>query len=186
MYTYDYYIRQFQDAKTFIKKLDQKIDNPQFSTSPQTGKWCVGELIQHLNLTAEVYLPVLTKAIEQAPDTLKYGGEPFKLGFFMRRFLDLVKPEAKRKIPTYSKLKPTPLEGMDREQIVQNFLSIQDEILELLKKSQIEHLVLDKLKFKNPEFPLVPMDANAAFAILEAHQRRHFDQMRAALKAISA
>jgi hypothetical protein len=182
MYTYDYYIRQFQDAKSFIKKIDQETSDEVFLTAPAPDKWCSAELIQHLNLTAEVYLPTLTRCIEHAPDTLKYGGEPFKLGFLMRRFLGMVKPETKRKMPTYGKLKPGPKLDLDRKQIVQSFLAIQDEMIELVRKSQREHLVLDKLKFKNPEIPFLPMDANAAFAILEAHQRRHFDQITAAIK----
>lgn len=178
MYTYDYFIKQFQDAKLYSSNQIEAIDDELFSLSPQPGKWCIGEIVEHLNLTAEVYLPSIKKSIDSADDELKFGGEPFQLGFFMKKFYHYVSPEYSGKVPTNKNFQPAKVENLSRNEIQQKFSSIQDEFLHLVRKAQVEQIALDKVTMRNPIIKLLKMDTNAAFAIMEAHQRRHFSQIK--------
>jgi len=185
MYTYDYYIKQFQDAKLFLSNHIETIDDELFALSPASGKWCIGEIIEHLNLTADIYIPAIQRSIENVKEDMKLGGEPFKLGFLMRRFKHYVSPEYNGKLPTNKNFTPFEVTTSDRNKIQDKFQNTQDEFIQLVRKAQVEQITLDKVRMNNPIIKLLKMDANAAFAIMETHQRRHFSQIKEIISAHS-
>lgn len=182
MYTYDYYITQFTEAKIFVQNKVQPLSTELFTISPGPDRWCIAEIMLHLSRTAEVYTPVIKTAIETAPDSKKYYGEPFKIGFLMKKFVHIVSPENQKLTPTLPIFYPTKDgEKFNKEAILKEFTDSQNLLIELVSKSKVEHLVLNKLKVRNPVYNAIRMDVNACLAILEAHQRRHFAQIEALL-----
>ena len=182
MYTYDYYITQFTEAKIFVQNKVEPLSQDLFTTSPGPEKWCTAEIMMHLSRTSQVYIPVIEAAINEAPDKKKYYGEPFKVGFLMKKFIHIVGPENEKLTPTLPAFVPTKDgDRFDKAHILKEFTDIQNQLIELVSKSKIEHLVLDKLKVKNPIYSIIRMDVNACLAIIEAHQRRHFGQIEALL-----
>ena len=178
MYTYDYYITQFTEAKIFVQNKVQPLSEELFTTSPGPERWCIAEIIMHLNKTAEVYTPIIKEGIDNAPDSKKYNGEPFKIGFLMKKFVHIVGPENQKLTPTIPQFLPVKdTKEFDREKIINEFMEAQNQFIELVSKSKVEHLVLNKLKVRNPIYSAIRMDVNACLAIMEAHQRRHFAQI---------
>src|SRR5512141_2248698 len=65
---------------------------------PHPGKWSIAENLVHLNLTTQIFLPTVDRAIETS---LRDGSAPgpFELGVLGRLFVWYVEPPPKIKAP---------------------------------------------------------------------------------------
>ncbi|MBD3616481.1 MAG: DinB family protein [Gracilimonas sp.] len=184
-YTYDYLIQAFQQAKATAENLTSDLDEEVFLRRPAKDKWCIGEILSHLVQTGREYLPQIKKGLNKPDFELKKGADPFIPGFLFRWFIHQVSPENKKKLPTVKSFQPEQTTSIDRHKVLQDFLQLQNEFIIILKKSKLEGLDLGRIKTRNPVIKFVPMSLIACFGITEAHQRRHFEQMRDLKKRFS-
>ena len=185
-YTYDYLLNAFEEAKQTARDITGSVSEDVFHQKPAEDNWCIAEILDHLVQAGNEYLPQIKKGLEKQDDDLPRGGDPFTPNIFFRWFIKVVSPEYQRKVPTVKPFEPKLKAAvMDKEQVLDNFLSLQDEFIQLLKKAKLEQLNLDQIKTRNPIVKFIPMSISACFAIQEAHQRRHFEQMRELKKKFS-
>lgn len=177
MYTNDFYIQGFTSAKKTIHELVDSIDNQTFNTPPAEDKWCIGEIISHLIKTSTEYLAVLENKILGDTSELKKGNGPYKHPFHLRWFIKIVSPEYKKAMPTIPPFEPKEIKDLNKSELLSEFDAIQDRYLKLLDKATKDNLHLGKIKVGNPIYPLIKMSLSACFAVNEAHQRRHFQQI---------
>ncbi|MAO65479.1 MAG: hypothetical protein CL666_10810 [Balneola sp.] len=177
-YTYDYLLDAFQQAKQTAQELTESVSAEIFLRKPAEDKWCMGEILDHLVQAGNEYLPQIEKGLKKPDEQLPKGGEPFTPNFFFRWFIKIVSPEYQRGVPTVKPFEPKKAVEIDRKEVLANFLTLQDNFIKILKRAKLEQLHLDRIKTRNPVVKLVPMSLTACFAIQEAHQRRHFEQMR--------
>ncbi|MEQ9091689.1 MAG: DinB family protein [Balneola sp.] len=177
MYTNDFYIQGFTSAKKTIHELVDSIDNQTFNTPPAEDKWCIGEIISHLIKTSTEYLAVLENKILGDTSELKKGNGPYKHPFHLRWFIKVVSPEYKKAMPTIPPFEPKEIKDLNKSELLSEFDVIQDRYLKLLDKATKDSLHLGKIKVGNPIYPLIKMSLSACFAVNEAHQRRHFQQI---------
>tara|TARA_R110002124_G_scaffold287013_3_gene469694 strand:+ start:3449 stop:3997 length:549 start_codon:yes stop_codon:yes gene_type:complete len=178
MYTNDYYIQAFTSAKDTIHSLVDDVDQAIFSTPPAENKWCIGEILSHLIQTDKEYLTVLEDKILGDTSDLKKGNAPYKHPIHIRWFIKVVSPEFKRAVPTIPPFEPIEAKKMDKDRLLKEFDEIQDRYLSLIRKADKENLHLGKIKVGNPIYPIIKMSISACLAVNEAHQRRHFQQIR--------
>ena len=184
-YTYDYLLSVFSQAKDTAEELVQSVDEEVFKRKPASDKWCMGEILNHLTQAGNEYLPQIKKGLDKPDEDLPKSSGPFTPNFLIRWFIGQVSPENQRKLPTVDAFRPVQAPEMDKKEILDGFIKIQDEFIHILKKAKLEQLDLDRIKTKNPIVKFVPMSLLACFAIQEAHQRRHFEQMRTLSKRFS-
>lgn len=178
-YTYHYFLHAFEQAKVTAKELVHSVDNDIFLRKPAADKWCMGEILNHLLQAGNEYLPQIKKGLNKPDEDLEKGGEPFTPNFLFRWFIYSVSPKNKRPLPTVKPFKPKSVDEINREEVLAGFLTLQDEFIHLIKKARLEQLNLDRIKTRNPIIKFVPMSLTACFGVQEAHQRRHFEQMKA-------
>lgn len=177
MYTNDYYINAFSEAKETANNLVASLSLEEFNTPPAEGKWCIGEIISHLIQTDEEYLAVLEEKLLSDGSDFKKGSGPYTHPIHLRWFIKIVSPEFKKAVPTLPPFEPKAIKNLDKILLLEEFLAIQDRYLALVKKAADENLHLGKIKVGNPIYPFIKMSVSACLAVNEAHQRRHFQQI---------
>lgn len=148
------------------EKLQKKV-NPK--------SWSVLECIEHLNLYAEFYNQEIVKRLKNTPNDKE---ENFKSGYLGNKFsLDMIPKEGmktmntfKSKNPIYSKLK--------KETVLNQFLTYQEELLDLLEISKNKNL--NKIK-TSITLPLLKFKLGDTLRFIIYHNLRHIEQAKRAL-----
>lgn len=177
-YTYNYFLKAFEDAKSTADLIISETELRVLKQKPSDDAWSMIEILNHLVQAGNEYLPQINKAFEKDDEKLAKGSEPFSPGLFFRWFIGQVSPENRRKLPTVPSFEPDALSDLNVEKTLLDFLKIQDSFIHNLKRAKLEGLDLDRIKTRNPILKIIPMSLTACFGVADAHQRRHFDQMR--------
>tara|TARA_R110000868_G_scaffold408293_7_gene691077 strand:+ start:27031 stop:27591 length:561 start_codon:yes stop_codon:yes gene_type:complete len=183
MYTNDFYRTQFSSNLDVLKKMVHDVDHKLLNTVPAPGKWCIGEVIDHLLIIGGRYLEVLEAKLNDRPESLRKGSGPYSHSFLIRLFIKVVSPEYKRKTPTIAPFKPHDHKNFDKNTLLSDFESLNKRFLALIDIADEYELDLGKIKVGNPIYPIWKMSISGCLAINEAHQRRHFGQIERVLEA---
>jgi hypothetical protein len=73
----DEFRQQFERLSAAADELVMPLTDEQFNWQPAPGAWSVAECIEHLNITARMYLPRLDEGIAEATRRGLYGPGPF-------------------------------------------------------------------------------------------------------------
>lgn len=146
---------------------------------PSPEKWSIAENLSHLIQVNESYFPLFKKVKEgtfQAPFIARFG---FFSKLFGNMIYNSVSDEGKKKVKTFPAWKPK--EG-NKSEIIQEFLDHQKELSEeivsikpFLEKQTIIHSPVNKL---------IVYSLDQALDIILAHEWRHLDQAKEALKRL--
>ncbi len=182
-YTNDFYRTQFAKNTTVLNELLNDVDHSLLNTIPTPGKWCIGEIVDHLLIAGGRYLDVLEPKLNEHPDSLKKGPGPYSHPFLISLFIKLVSPEFKRKVPTIPPFVPHDHKNFDKERLLSDFEALNNRFIQLVDIADKHQLDLGKIKIGNPIYPIWKMSISGCLAINEAHQRRHFGQIERVLVA---
>lgn len=185
-YTYQYFIEAFEESKTVATDIISSTDEEILLRKPSEDKWSMAEILSHLVESGNEYLPRIKKEIDKPDGNLARGKEAFSPNFAFRWFIKKVSPENKNKYPTVPSFKPIQGDDLKPNRILNDFIQLQNEFLHILKKAKLEGLDLEGIKIRNPILKIIPMSLTACFGVTEAHQRRHFEQMKALKKQFNS
>lgn len=177
-YTYNYFLKKFEEAKTTASTLIRETDDQTLKQKPDESSWSMIEILNHLVQAGNEYLPQINKALDRNDEKLAKGIEPFSPGFIFKWFIKQVSPENKSKLPTVPSFEPVDLSDLDIDQTLSDFIKLQDSFIHILKRAKLEGLDLDHIHARNPILKVIPMSLTACFGVADAHQRRHFGQMK--------
>ncbi|NGP88389.1 DinB family protein [Fodinibius halophilus] len=182
-YSYPWYISQFQQAKKDAESLILSVNETQFLQPPSEGKWCIAECFSHLINYGNLYYDNLATGIKN-PATTEQIQRPFAPRWLVRKLVHWFEPPYKIKLKTVSAMKPGPVSGFDRMQLVDEYLSLQDRFIALLEEGRHNHADLEQTKMNHPLISILKMSLTETFALAEAHQRRHQWQAQQTLQII--
>lgn len=133
-------------------------------------EWSVGQCLDHLVLSNEVYLPVIERALAGRPDHVVQEITP---GWFGRWFLThVIEPSptsARRRAPR----KIAPVFTVDRS-VLERFHRTNGDARAVVRRAS--RLDVNRIRFTNPFVPVIRFTAGTGFVILATHQRRHLIQ----------
>jgi len=166
-------IRRELDANSHTAEdLCRGLSEEQMRWCPEPGRWSVAELLVHLNLTNQTYVPVIEAALRQGrANGFTAPAQPFELGFVGAQFARSMEPH-RMKMRAPKMIRPL-LQGPALEALPQ-FLRSQDLVARAMDAS--DGLDLANLKFTSPFFKLLRLSVIAGFAVITAHERRHLWQ----------
>jgi hypothetical protein len=162
-----------------IVALARPLDRERLVRRPVPPGWSVGEVLQHLCMTDELYRKPLLALVNGArPD----AGAPFRewkptfVGNLLARMLE--KP-GKMRAPRAFQPGPTPQPG-----VVEDFLMRDSRMLALMDQSAA--LDWRALRMPSPALPvaLFKMNLGDVFRIHVVHVRRHLGQMQRVLASL--
>jgi hypothetical protein len=147
------------------------LDEQSFVWRPEPGRWAIGECLEHLNLTANTFLPLLDAAMD--------GGEPrpesseaVRPGFAGRWFVRILEPPAKLKVKAPGSVRPAP--ELSMSDVTERFTSARRGLESRVVRAR--EFDLNRTKMHHPAIPVVRFSLGEIFGIIFAHERRHLWQ----------
>jgi hypothetical protein len=163
-------ISELDDADRRANSVAGGLSRAQLNWQPSPGAWSVGQCLEHLRMTNEVYLPAIAAALENRER--KPVGE-LHLGSFSRWFIrNYIAPNpggTKARAP--KKIVPVP--------------QVETEILEaFLRSNRAARAVVTRaseydvngIRFRNPFIPLLRFTVGTGLEIVAKHESRHLLQ----------
>jgi hypothetical protein len=166
----DYY-EQFENINEDAAELSATLNDAQFNWRPSPKRWSISECLSHLNTADRLDVPALQEAIERARAAGITGNPPFRYGFLSRSFVRFSEPPVRFRFKAPKVY--LPVSNLPKEKVVPEFISIHEQLLELVTKSN----GLDLARIRTPTvFRHVSFSLGQRFALLAAHDRRHLHQ----------
>jgi hypothetical protein len=172
-------------ASAQLRALAQAASDDAWRTRPDAGHWCVGECVQHLNMTSHAYLPILTVALLEArTNGATAARDSNRLDFVGWLLWKSCGPPKRRliKMKTADSFVPASIEP--KAKVLAEFEEYQARLLALLANAN--GLALSKIKVQSPFKSSVRYNIYSAFRIIAAHERRHLWQAERARDAVRA
>ena len=166
------YRSQFEQIKTRCNTLVAGLTNEAFNWRPEQGRWSISECLDHLNVTAELYLPVIDRAIAKSRSQGLLGDVPARRGVIGGWIVRFSEPPAKRRVKAPKAFLPKADQAVDS--VVPKFIKLQGQLVERLR--QANGLDLWRTKIRSPAIALLRLSLGEAFALLTGHERRHLWQ----------
>ena len=94
------YLAQLLSIRQDLPGIAHGLDHSRFNWAPAPGRWSIGQCVEHLNITAERYIPVLQQAMNAARAKRQLNQGPFALGFFERWFMQQLEPPVRFRTKT--------------------------------------------------------------------------------------
>jgi hypothetical protein len=141
----------------------------QLNWKPRPGEWSVGQCIEHLYVSNEVYCPAISSALVGHPPAVVQDITPGWFGqWFIRNYIE-PSPRTKRRAP--KKIRP----GAQVEpSILERFLDSNHRVRELVQSAR--NYDVNRIRFRNPFVPVIRFTVGTGLEILSKHQQRHLLQ----------
>ena len=159
--------------------LAKTLTTEQLNWSPRPGEWSVGQCLEHLYITNDVYLPAISKALVGRPLAVVQDITP---GWFGRWFIrNYIEPSAETRRARAPK---TITPGAHVEpSILERFVSSNGQVRELIDRAR--NYDVNHIRFKNPFVPVLRFSVGTGLEIVSKHQQRHLlqaERIRASLE----
>jgi len=167
---------QFERLADDADALVESLSDDQFfwQASSSRPSWSIGQCIDHLNVTARLYLPQLDEGISNAIRQGLYGEGPFTYWWYARLFVHLLEPPPRLRMKTPGVFEPPP--ARTRREIMAAFRAYQVQYVDRLR--QANGLDLSRARVRSPAAVWLYMPLGSGFAAMTAHERRHLWQAR--------
>lgn len=150
------------------------LSEAQLAWRPQPGRWSIAENLIHLRTVAEVFLPPVDAAIDDARRKNLRSDGPFKLPLLGRIYKWYVEPPPKFRLPAPAPLRPL-MKGPASDALPL-FLESQRWLAEWIEAAN--GLDLNRVRITSPLAKFVRMDLLTMFSVGTGHARRHLWQAR--------
>ncbi|HKX31509.1 MAG TPA: DinB family protein [Blastocatellia bacterium] len=168
------YYGQVEEIKQDAGRLVQGLTREQFNWCPEPGRWSIAECLEHLNITARLYFPLLIQTINEARANGISSQGPFRYSWLGNWFVRSAEPPPKIKFKAPKRYRPLP--GLTISEVWPAFLVFQDRLLELINRAN--GVDLARVKIQLPTMSFIKLGLGQALGLITAHERRHLWQAR--------
>ena len=168
------YQRQFEAITADAGELLARLTDAQFNWRPVPGRWSIAECLAHLNVTGQMYLPLIERSIREARERRAFGRGPFRHGLLGNLFVRAAEPPAKIKIKTPKLFAPLPEHLLIV--VAPAFSSLHEQLFRLLREA--DGIDLARARLTSPVTRFLRLSLGQCFAFIAAHERRHLWQAR--------
>lgn len=176
----DAFRRQFEGLSAEADALVAPLSDAQFAWQPAADAWSVAQCLDHLNVTARQYLPMLDEGIADAIRRGLYSPGPYAYNWIGRLMVYVVEPTTRFRAKAPKAFQPAP--GRPRPDVMAAFRAYQVQYVDRLR--QANGLDLARARVTSPVARWIRMPLGSGFAMMVAHERRHLAQARRVLSAV--
>ena len=151
----------------------------QFHWQPDGGaRWSVGQCLEHLAITNELYGGAIRQAVERARLSGSTRRGPLRPGFLGQKFVNSLEPPVKLRGRAPSGIRPT--SKLTRDEIVTRYRQAHETI----RQVTIDAATIDanRATFANPFLKVLRVKVSTGLLVVTAHDRRHLWQAEAVTK----
>lgn len=153
----------------------QNFSSEQLNWVPAPGVWSMAQCIDHVGRVNCLYLPIIHDRISRAQPLSNLADRSLRTaGWPSNLFLESVSPEGKRRVKVPAAGRPDSSPSINSEEPLQTLLETHTRIRELLNASRQPDL--NRIRFKNPFFPLLRFTVATGILVMITHARRHLQQ----------
>ena len=146
------------------------LTNEQLNWQPAPDSWSVGQCLEHLCITNETYMPPISTALKEKPDSPVEQITPGRFArWFIRSFAE-PSPNTKR---ASAPRKIRPAARVDSS-VLDRFLSGNRSWRELIIRARSKNV--NKIRFWNPFVLGLRFTVGTGLEIIASHERRHLLQ----------
>jgi hypothetical protein len=143
----------------------------QLNWKPRSDVWSVGQCLEHLCISNEVYVQAISPALGVAPTGPVNEITPGWFGrWFIRRYIEPTTQRARARAPG----KITPVASQIDSSILDRFIASNAAVRGVIGRAQ-RHDV-NRVRFKNPFVPLIRFTVGTGLQIIARHNHRHLLQ----------
>jgi hypothetical protein len=179
----DGYRTGFADLKKEASALVRDVDAPAMQHQPDPDVWSAAQCFDHLNTAGWLLLRSVEEAIQQGHAEGPYGEPPFEYGFVSRWFTRVLEPSSGWTFDAPSLFEPDAPGTLYPGEVVDEFVALQDQFADCVGAA--EGLDLRRIRLGSPAVPLLRISLGAWFEATLAHERRHLEQARRALRTVT-
>ena len=166
------YRLQIEPIKTRCDALVAGLSNEAFNWRPEQSRWSICECLDHLNVTAELYLPVIDRALAKSRSQGLLADVPARRGLIGGWIVRFSEPPPKGRVKAPKAFLPKADQPLDS--VVPRFMELQNQVAERLR--QANGVDLWRTKIRSPAIALLRLSLGETFALMTAHERRHLWQ----------
>ena len=170
----DDFRRQFETLAAEADALVAPLTDAQLHRRPAAGTWSVAQCIEHLNVTARLYLPFLDEGIADAIRRGLYGPGPYRYNWIGRLIVWSQEPPPRFRTRAPQTLQPVP--ERPRQELMAAFRAYQVQYIDRLRQANGIDLARARVRSPAPYWLWLPL--GSGFALMSAHERRHLWQAR--------
>jgi hypothetical protein len=173
-------LAEFAAAQERLHRLAAAVPDQWWSLRDDPERWSVGECVAHLNLTAEAYLPLIRRGIEEGKGLPRSRSARFRrdpIGWLLWR---TARPPVRRRVRTTARFIPSGAEP--RDHAVEAFDRLQAEQMRAVHDA--DGLPLGRVRIISPFDSRIRYNLYSCFTILPAHQERHLWQAEQVLEGL--
>jgi hypothetical protein len=179
----DEFRRQFEKLADEADLLASGVSDEQLTWQPAAAQgkrgWSIAQCIDHLNVTARLYLPQLDEGIANAIRQGLYGDGPFTYWWLARLFVRMLEPPPRFRAKAPAAFQPPA--SRPRHDIMAAFRAYQVQYIDRLR--QANGLDLARARVRSPAASWIFVPLGSGFAAMIAHERRHLWQARQVMQA---
>jgi hypothetical protein len=150
------------------------LSNGQFSWRPSTRGWSVGQCIDHVTRTLQLYPEKIESMIAEARRREAQGERPFREGAFTRWFVRSMEPPPGMRVRTMGVVDP-PV-ALERDVVLTGFEAELSRLAAFIRAA--DGVSLQHARTRSPFVPIIQFTLGQVFALNLAHARRHLWQAR--------
>jgi hypothetical protein len=155
------------EVKLFMTLSEDKLQH-----KTDTKSWSILECLEHLNLYSQFYNPEIKRRIKNSNTNNSIN---FKSGFLGNKFaLDMLPNDKMKKMNTFKSKNPISSK-LDSHKVLSDFITYQEELLDLLEKGKFKNL--SKIK-TSITLPLLKFKLGDTFRFVIYHNERHIVQAK--------
>lgn len=163
-------LSELEAADFRAKSIAEALGPEQLNWQPMPGAWSIGQCLEHLSITNEVYLPVISSALK---GRMKGRAQEIRLGGPSRWFIqNYIAPNPQgRRARAPAKIKPG---EKVRDGILAAFLGSNHSARDLVRTAA--DYDVNAIRFRNPFLPLLRFTVGTGLEIISKHESRHLLQ----------
>ena len=143
----------------------------QLNWKPRPDVWSVGQCLEHLCISNEVYVQPIAESLGSAPTGRVDEITPGWFGrWFIRRYIEPTTQKARTRAPG----KSTPIAKQIDSSILDRFIASNVAIRNVMARAQ--EYDVNRVRFRNPYIPLIRFTVGTGLQIIARHNHRHLLQ----------
>ena len=165
-----------------IRELIDTMDGNSLNTQEGTNKWSILQCLKHLTIADSIYVVNIKKAFAKYPQKPEdiYSSH-WKGDYFAKMIAPKPDGQLKNNMKTMKSMNPEL--ALDAKATIEEFFSIHNEFVGLMKQSQ--NYSLNKVKVATALGPIVKLRLGDAYNFLISHTERHLIQVKRIKKAVA-
>lgn len=176
--------KEVQTVLDTVTHIKSKLDAKTLNSPPESGKWSIAQIVEHLNTYNRYYLTAITQAIPVAKKGI--AGGVFKSGWLGEYFTKSMYSEVVTNQNVTNKMKAMkghiPVADLDAEKVLTEFIKDEQRLLQIL--DSVKGVNMGSVRIPITISKLIKIKMGDALRFLVAHQVRHLLQINNTLKVV--